>query len=158
MAGRGQNSLLEDRSELCRYSPANKLGLGHGSTTPGVRGRTPEVGGRYGWRDPLHPASATPYPGAVALHTSTCQSGVQLCEEQDVWELGAPLAQKSNIGGRTSPQINHVPVFLKGLKAGGWAGPLSHLCSEETRAGGEEAGSEGVSAQMQRWGREEEDR
>lgn len=37
MAGRGQNSLLEDRSELCHYSPANRLGLGHGSTTPGVR-------------------------------------------------------------------------------------------------------------------------
>lgn len=83
---------------------------------------------------------------------------MQLCEEQDVWEQGAPLARKSNTGGRTSPQINHVPAFLKGMKAGGWAGPLFHPCSEETRAGGEEAGGEGVSAQTQREGREEEDR
>ena len=37
MAGRGQKSLLEDRAELCGYSPANRLGLSHGSTTPGVR-------------------------------------------------------------------------------------------------------------------------
>lgn len=76
-----------------------------------------------------------PYPGAVTSHTSTSQS------ECGCVNKSTRLARKNNTWGRPSSQINGVPAFLKGMKAGRTV--LAHYAISIMKTLQQEAGGSG---------------